>query len=208
MVSLAVAAETAAGGQRELLDLYAHVLSAQMSIFGRRQGAPRLEQITRAQLARGRFADDAGRFVIDEDGVAFGELRVRQRDLQRAARARLAAQQAAPMSLRVAASLAVTQTRGPREPLDADLYPAALERAAAALARLADIWHEGPGRRSLRIPGEQLAGGSFADGAVVFRAADGTSYSGLTMRRMDVIDAVFALKASHAEQVCNTPLHG
>src|SRR5438105_1252035 len=90
MISLAKAAELA--NQRRLLgheqfgvgddalDLVSFLISSRIAVFGRKENAPRVEQITRAQLGQGYFQDGATRFVM-EDGSELVDLSVRERDL-------------------------------------------------------------------------------------------------------------------------------
>jgi hypothetical protein len=59
-----------------MLDCLAQALASQLAIFGLCAPNPRYVRITPAQLARGRFADGAQRFVIDRDGLQYTDLRV------------------------------------------------------------------------------------------------------------------------------------
>jgi hypothetical protein len=60
----------------KMLDCLAQILSSRVAIFGLRAPNPRYLRITPAQLARGRFAGGAARFVIDGEGVRYSDLRV------------------------------------------------------------------------------------------------------------------------------------
>jgi hypothetical protein len=62
--------------REKMLDCLAQMLSLRVAIFGLRAPNPQYLQITPAQLARGRFAGGAARFVIDDEGVRYTDLRV------------------------------------------------------------------------------------------------------------------------------------
>jgi len=120
----------------------------------------------------------------------------RKRIDPRIARERLIASQAKPVKLRVAASVVHSQLspnarfnmRGPE-------YIAALTDAATALAQLVDIYYVA-NKKLLRVPKDDLESGKFADGGNVFRAASGTLYRSLSVRRGEVMQAIEALRTS------------
>src|ERR1051325_10416949 len=99
---------------------------------------------------------------------------------------RLVASQSKPVRLRVAASVVHNDlTRQSRNSMRGPDYIAALNRAAAALSQVADIYHLNDERRLLRIPEEDLVSGSFEDGGNVLRAPSGKIYKALSVRRID-----------------------
>jgi len=111
----------------------------------------------------------------------------------------LVARQAKPVKLRVVAAMAHHELTGrKREAVLARDYFAELDKVAASLAQVADIYYVNAARRVLRIAAEDLAAGRFENGADVFRTAGGEVCLGLSMRRGDAMDAIAALKISRA----------
>jgi len=111
--------------------------------------------------------------------------------------AALLASQSKPVKLRVAASLVHSElTRQGRFSLRAPEYIQALTQSAAELAQVVDIYHVMNGKL-LRVPEEELANGSFADGGNLFRAATGQVYKSLSVRRIDVLEGLELLRAAH-----------
>jgi hypothetical protein len=108
-------------------------------------------------------------------------------------RASIRERQAAPVPLLVAASLVHFQLSGIGARSEGEL-DRALEEAAMSLAQIADVYYENDKAHVLRIPDEDLLGGTFRDGGKTFAAASGRVYSGLSMRRIDVMYAVEVLE--------------
>ena len=109
--------------------------------------------------------------------------------------ARLLASQSKPVKLRVAASVLHNDlTRQGRFSLRGPDYISALTKAAAMLASVVDVYYLAPGRKLLRIPDEELKDGSFEDGGNIFRAASGTLYRSLSVRRIDVMEGLEVLR--------------
>jgi hypothetical protein len=119
-------------------------------------------------------------------------------DLKRTKK-RLLASQAQPMSLRVACALVYHQLTGKtREMGTAADYVVAMNTTALALSQIADIYHVNPAGRLSRIPAEELALGAFEGSGDVYRTRSGNEYSPLSMRRIDVLDAITTLKKARA----------
>ena len=62
---------------QKMLDILAHALAPHLAIFGLRALDLRYVEISREQLASGRFAGGAERFV--SEGLLYTDLRVRAR---------------------------------------------------------------------------------------------------------------------------------
>ena len=75
-------------------------------------------------------------------------------------------------------------------------YVSALNATALALCQVADVYHV-EGGKLLRIPGEDLVVGNFEDRGETYRAASGKVYRSLSMRRIDVMDAMSVLRKAH-----------
>lgn len=107
--------------------------------------------------------------------------------------------QAAPVALRVAASLVyfqVSRNLAAKNDIELDR---ALNDAALALAQIADVYYENDKGHLLRIQDDDSHAGTFEDGAKTFRTAAGQTYTALSMRRIDIMYALDVLeKASHA----------
>jgi len=116
---------------------------------------------------------------------------------QQKIRATLKEGQAAPVPLRVAASLVYFQISGKRAAKDDHELDQALNDAAFALAQIADIYYENDKSHVLRIPDDDLYAGSFEGGAKTFKTASGQAYTALSMRRIDVMYAVEVLEKAH-----------
>ena len=108
-------------------------------------------------------------------------------------RARLRERQSMPVPMRVAASLAYYELRHNAAGNDHAL-DRALNDAAFALAQLADVYHENEAGHVLRIPDEALHKGQFEEGAKTYRTRAGQTFTGLTMRRIDLMYAMEALR--------------
>ena len=72
-------------------------------------------------------------------------------------------------------------------------YTAAMNSTALALSQVSDVYHVDRGRL-LRIPSEDLAAGVFEERGETYRAASGRVYRSLSMRRIDVMDAMVVLR--------------
>jgi hypothetical protein len=111
---------------------------------------------------------------------------------------KLLAGQAKPVRMRVAAALVYNELTGRNERTSPAGYLAALDRTALALSQVSDIYYVSGEGRLLRIPSEELALGVFEGGASVYRTRSGNEYGSLSMRRIDVIDAIVILKKASA----------
>ena len=112
--------------------------------------------------------------------------------------ARLIADQAKPVPLRVAASVVQQQLSASSRDSQGDAnYQAVLDSTALALSHVADIHYINSHGRLVRIPSEELAVGMFEGGAKLFRTRSGNVYDSLSMRRADMRDALAILKRSH-----------
>jgi protein-tyrosine-phosphatase len=105
-------------------------------------------------------------------------------------KAALLASQAKPVPMKVAASLAHHVLPGKR----AQEMPQALNQAAAELSRAGDVYYRTATGRLRRVAPEDLSGGWFEDGAAIFRSADGSTLTSLSMRRGELLDAISTLK--------------
>lgn len=76
-------------------------------------------------------------------------------------------------------------------------YRPALNSTALALSQVSDVYHV-EGGKLLRIPSEELAGGAFEDSGATYRAASGRVYRSLSMRRIDVMEAMIVLRRARA----------
>lgn len=77
-------------------------------------------------------------------------------------------------------------------------YGAALNGAALALSQVADVYHIDEGKL-LRIPSEELiARGVFEDSGATYRVPSGRVYRSLSMRRIDVMQALSILSKARA----------
>lgn len=104
--------------------------------------------------------------------------------------------QAEPVPLAVAASLVYHHlNRNIGSPAGGTSYQAALDSTALALSQVSDVYSVERGRL-LRIPSEDLAAGSFEGGADVYRSAGGKVYRELSMRRIDVMQAMSTLRSA------------
>jgi hypothetical protein len=112
---------------------------------------------------------------------------------------KLLASQAKPMSMRVACALVYQQLTGrTREAAGSTDYRTALNTTALALSQVADVYYVNRDGRLLRIPSEELALGVFESSGEVYRTRSGNEYTGLSMRRLDVLDAIAILKKARA----------
>jgi hypothetical protein len=106
-------------------------------------------------------------------------------------------QQSQPVPMPVACSLVYHHlNRDIGEPA-AHGYVSSLNATALALSQVADVYHV-EGGRLLRIPSEELVLGSFEERGGVYRAASGKVYVSLSMRRVDVMDAMTVLRKARA----------
>jgi len=120
----------------------------------------------------------------------------KKRSSQQEIQARLLAAQAKPVKLRVAASVVHNElTRQGRFNLRGPDYIVALNQAAAELANIVDVYHVAGGKL-LRVPADEIAGGEFMDGGNLLRSASGTVYRALSVRRVDVLEGLEALRTS------------
>ena len=112
---------------------------------------------------------------------------------------KLLASQAQPMSMRVACALVYHQLTGrTREAATSTDYRTALNTTALALSQVADIYYVNREGRLLRIPSEELALGVFESSGEVYRTRSGNEYGNLSMRRIDVLEAIAILKKARA----------
>ena len=117
--------------------------------------------------------------------------------------ARLRERQSMPVPMRVAASLMYFELRHSAANND-DALDRALNDAAFALAQIADVYHENEAAHVLRIPDEALHNGQFEGGAKIYRTRAGQRFTGLSMRRIDLMYAMEVLrKASQAMATAN-----
>jgi hypothetical protein len=110
----------------------------------------------------------------------------------------LLARQSQPVPMPVAASLVYHQLN--HNIADAALqdgYAAALNSTALALSQVSDVYYIEQGKL-LRIPNEELALGSFEDRGDTYRAASGKIYRSLSMRRIDVMQAMTILRKARS----------
>lgn len=107
--------------------------------------------------------------------------------------------------MRVAASLVYFQFRHNAAGND-DALDRALNDAAFALAQIADVYHENEARHVLRIPDEALHNGQFEEGAKIYRTRAGETFTRLSMRRIDLMYAMEALR--NASRAIGTANHG
>lgn len=116
--------------------------------------------------------------------------------------ARPTAQQIHSVPMPVAASLVYYQlSRDTQSPLQRRQYDRFLNDAATALSYLADVYYQNDGRGILRLSAAELARGRFEQGARAFRVRDGRVYRKLSVRRMELVDAISVFKTSHAALV-------
>ena len=71
-------------------------------------------------------------------------------------------------------------------------YASSLNATALALSQVADVYYIEQGRL-LRVPSEELVGGTFEDSGATYRAASGRVFKSLSMRRIDVMEAMIVL---------------
>lgn len=76
-------------------------------------------------------------------------------------------------------------------------YSAALNSTALALSQVADLYYVDRGRL-LRVPSDELAGGTFEDSGDTYRSSSGRVFRSLSMRRIDVMEAIAVLKKARA----------
>ena len=107
--------------------------------------------------------------------------------------ARLRERQSMPVPMRVAASLVYFELRHSAASNE-DALDRALNDAAFALAQIADVYHENDARHVLRIPDEALHNGQFEGGAKIYRTHAGETFTRLSMRRIDLMYAMQALR--------------
>lgn len=113
-------------------------------------------------------------------------------------RARLTAAREALVKLRVAASLLHHERTGrSRSSMRGAEYLAMLNDAARALSEVLDVYHVADGKPAL-ITRDRLAGAVFQDGGNILRAADGSVYQRLAVRRGQAIAAITVLAAARA----------
>ena len=111
--------------------------------------------------------------------------------------------QAKPVPLHVAASVVYRQLSGS---LQDDAHGAILDSTALALSHVADIYYLNAQGRLLKIPDEELAVGMFENGAKAFRTRSGNVYQSLSMRRIDMAEAIVILrKARGAARAAGAP---
>ena len=111
-------------------------------------------------------------------------------------RRRLRERQVAPVPLRIAASLVYFQLHRDVSAQNEEALDRALNDAALALAQIADIYYENHAHHILRIPDEELRSGLFGGGAKMFRSSGGQEYRALSMRRIDLMQAMEVLSAA------------
>ena len=119
--------------------------------------------------------------------------------------------QSKPVKLRVAASIAHHELSGrKREAMLAADYFNALNDAAAQLAHVADIYYVNEAGRLLRVPAEDVQAGTVANGGDVLQMPNGFVYRALSMRRIDVMDAIAALRVAQKtlQQQQASPVQG
>lgn len=110
-------------------------------------------------------------------------------------RARILLRGVAPVKMAVAVSLAYHQNRHRYgRPLDAEQYERAMDAAARALARVADVYCRDGDGQMVRIPIEELLAGTFEQGGTRFKSADGRVYAELCLRRGDLVGALEILE--------------
>ena len=106
--------------------------------------------------------------------------------------------QSQPVPLPVAASLVYHHlNRDVGNAAPGHGYGAAICSTALALSQVSDIYHVEAGKL-LRIPSEDLAAGVFEDRGDTYRAASGKTYRSLSMRRVDVMEAMTVLRRAQA----------
>src|SRR5687767_5807303 len=74
-------------------------------------------------------------------------------------------------------------------------YFNACNDAARALAQLAEIFHVDEAGRLQGLPPDEIEVGQFDNGGDILRMPSGTVYRQLSVRRIDVMDGIVALKA-------------
>lgn len=111
----------------------------------------------------------------------------------------LLASQSQPVKMRVAAALVYHQLTGKtREAASVRDYCTALCTTALAISHIVDVCYVNDQGRLLRVPSDDLALGAFEDYGDVYRARSGAVYRGLTMRRVDLMEAIAILAKAHA----------
>jgi hypothetical protein len=106
----------------------------------------------------------------------------------------LLVRQSQPVPMQVVCSLVYHQLNRDIGNIGVDRgYSTSLNATALALSQVADIYYIEQGRL-LRVPSEELAGGSFEDSGATYRAASGRVFKSLSMRRIDVMEAMLVLK--------------
>lgn len=106
--------------------------------------------------------------------------------------------------MRVAASLMYFELRHNAGACSDDALDRALNDAALALAQIADVYYENAAGHVLRIPDQDLRDGQFEQGAKIYRARGGQTFTTLSMRRIDLMYAMDVLhKASRAMGTAN-----
>jgi hypothetical protein len=112
--------------------------------------------------------------------------------------AKLLSNQAKPVKLRVAAAVLYQQLTGRTSDTGAGhQYLRELADTALALSHVADVYHVDARGKLMRIPNEDLAAGAFEDGGNLFRARSGTLYHSLSLRRVEMMEAIAVLKKAH-----------
>ena len=106
----------------------------------------------------------------------------------------LLASQSHPVPMGVAASLVYHHLNHDIANLARERrYADALNSTALALSQVSDLYYVEKGRL-LRVPSEELAAGSFEDAGATYRALSGRTYRSISMRRIDVMQAMAILK--------------
>jgi hypothetical protein len=110
----------------------------------------------------------------------------------------LLAKQSRPVPMAVVCSLVYNQLNHDIGNIGVDRgYVTAMNSTALALSQVADIYYVAQGRL-LRIPSEELASGSFEESGAVYRSSSGREFRSLSMRRIDVMEAMKILKRARA----------
>ena len=111
---------------------------------------------------------------------------------------RIVHSRSAPVPLAVAASLVYHHlNRNVGNPAAGEAYVNALNSTALALSHVSDIYALIDGTL-VRIPADELAAGRFEGGADTYRTAGGKVYRVLSMRRIDVMQALAILGKARA----------
>jgi hypothetical protein len=123
---------------------------------------------------------------------------VKRKSTIKKAERELLLKQAQPVPMPVACSLVYHHlNRDIGEDLSSRSYSTSLCATALALSQVADVYYI-EGGKLLRIPSEELVVGSFEDRGETYRAASGKVYLALSMRRIDLMDAMSVLRKARA----------